>query len=213
MSDKADQLTRSVSGPYIASILEQKLGYAVDAGDPYYVPGCTSSSDCVFPNAVIPQSAWSVPAQHLLQYIPAPNSAAGFSTSSYVETLNDNKGAAHVDWHTGLGIISGYYFKDNYYLVNPYPVTQGGASVPGFAAATTGGAQLFALSDTKTFGATLVNDLHASEGLREPGDNLWSSCMTTNFRRLPFHVETRLYQDDRCAGCRSRASPRIRPCR
>ena len=162
LSDKADQLTGSVSGPYIASILEQKLGYAVDAGEPYYVPGCTSSSDCVFPNAVIPQSAWSGPAQHLLQYIPAPNSAGGFSTSSFVETLNDNKGAAHVDWHTGLGIISGYYFKDNYYLVNPYPVTQGGASVPGFAAATTGGAQLFALSDTKTFGATLVNDIHAS---------------------------------------------------
>ena len=35
--------------------------------------GCSSSAQCVFPNAIIPQQAWSSPAQHLLQYIPLPN--------------------------------------------------------------------------------------------------------------------------------------------
>ena len=44
-----------VSGPYFATVLTQKLGYQVAAGEPYYVPGCTSSSSCVFPNGVIPQ--------------------------------------------------------------------------------------------------------------------------------------------------------------
>ena len=35
--------------------------------------GLRTSSQCVFPNAMIPQRAWSAPAQHLLQYIPLPN--------------------------------------------------------------------------------------------------------------------------------------------
>ena len=64
-------LTGTVSGPYLANLLSQKLGYTVSANEPYYSPGCTSNIQCVFPNAVIPQSAWSAPAQHLLQYIPA----------------------------------------------------------------------------------------------------------------------------------------------
>ena len=43
----------TVSGPYWASLLSQKLGYGVSAGEPYYTPGCTSAT-CVFPGAVIP---------------------------------------------------------------------------------------------------------------------------------------------------------------
>ncbi len=36
-------------------------------------PVVSRPAQCVFPNAVIPQRAWSAPAKHLLQYIPAPN--------------------------------------------------------------------------------------------------------------------------------------------
>lgn len=151
-----------VSGPYIASLLQQKLGYAVVSGEPYYQPGCISSSNCVFPGAVIPQNAWSVPAQRMLQYIPAPNDGAYFSTSAYDETLRDDKGSGRLDWNTRLGLLSAYYFIDDYYLVNPYPIAQSGASVPGFAAATTGRAQLFSLGDTKSFRATMVNEFHVS---------------------------------------------------
>ena len=44
----------TVSGPYFASQLAQKLGYGVTAGEPYYFPGCTSPPQCVLPNARIP---------------------------------------------------------------------------------------------------------------------------------------------------------------
>ena len=43
LSDQASSLTGTVSGPYWANLLSQKLGYPVSAGEPYYTPGCTSS--------------------------------------------------------------------------------------------------------------------------------------------------------------------------
>jgi hypothetical protein len=82
------------------------LGYTVTSGEPYYVPGCTTMAQSqqgqwVFYNALIPQSAWSVPAQRMLQYIPAPNSADGtFATSAYDQILRDDKGATRVDANT-----------------------------------------------------------------------------------------------------------------
>jgi hypothetical protein len=158
-----NQLTGLVGGPYFANLLTQKLGYNVVAGEPYYLPGCVSSSVCVFPNAVIPQSAWSVPAQRLLQYIPAPNTPLGtFATSAYNQTVRDDKAGARVDANTRWGLVSAYYFIDDFDLDNPYPVAQSGASVPGFDALTTGRAQLLSLGDTKTFNATTVNEFHLS---------------------------------------------------
>src|SRR6202046_716821 len=73
LSDQTNSLTGTVSGPYFASLLSQKLGYAVTTGEAYYMPCCTSSSQCVLPNATIPQVAWSAPAANLLKYIPTPN--------------------------------------------------------------------------------------------------------------------------------------------
>ena len=153
----------TVSGTYWASQLSQRLGYAVTAGEPYYFPGCTTGAQCVLPNAIVPQSAWSAPAAHLLQYIPAPNNANGtFSTSSYNQTLQDDKGAYRLDGATRWGMLSAYYFLDGWSQDNPYPVAQGGANVPGFNALNLGRAQLLALGDTKTLGATAVNELHVS---------------------------------------------------
>jgi hypothetical protein len=157
-----------VSGPYFAGLLTQELGYPVSVGEAYYVPGCdtlTSSQagQCVFYGAQIPKSAWSVPAQRLLQYIPAPNTVDGtFATSAYNQTLRDDKGAVRLDANTGLGLLSAYYFVDDFNLDNPYPVAQSGASVPGFDARTTGRAQLLALGDTKILNATEVNEVHLS---------------------------------------------------
>ena len=71
-SDNASVLAGNVNGQFWADRLSQKLGYAVTPGQPYYTPGCVSSAQCVFPNAVIPQRAWSTPAKNLLQYIPEP---------------------------------------------------------------------------------------------------------------------------------------------
>jgi len=183
-----------VSGPAWASTLSQSLGYSVSAGEPYYFPGCTntnyspsSASACVLPTLQIPTSAWSGPALHLLQYIPAPNASADqFATSAYNQALRDDKGAVRLDANTGWGLISGYYFLDDYSLNNPYPVAQGGASVPGFNALNQGRAQLFSLGETKTLSATAVNELHFSymrayNDLGEPQGGLGVSLVSQGF--------------------------------
>jgi hypothetical protein len=146
------ELTGSVSGPYIAQLLSQELGYAVTSSEAY--------SD-VFPSGVIPKSAWSAPAKNLHQYIPSPNVGANqFSTSSNSQTVRDDKGAVRIDVNNGMGQLSAYYFVDDYTLDNPYPGSVAGASIPGFDALYLGRAQLFSLGDTKVVGADLVNEFH-----------------------------------------------------
>ena len=164
LADVASSLTGAVGGPYLANLLSQKLGYAVAANEPYYTPGCTTAIQCVFPNAIVPQRAWSAPAQHLLQYIPAPNAGnATFSTASDGQILRDDKASTRVDGtSTRWGLLSAYYFIDDYQLNNPYPTGQGGATVPGFAALNLGRSQLVNLGDTKTFGPSMVNELRLS---------------------------------------------------
>ena len=151
VSDIASTLTGTVSGTYTAKLLTQELGYVVSQGEPYYTPGCAITSNCVFPDAVIPTRAWSAPAANLLKYIPAPNMGTNlFSTSAYQETVRDDKGGVRIDANTRfLGQLSGYYFVDNYRLDNPYPGGQGGASIPGFDALTISQAQMFTIGDTK----------------------------------------------------------------
>jgi Carboxypeptidase regulatory-like domain len=160
----------TVSGPAWASTLSNNFHQGIYAGEPYYFPGCTNTSyspgsttACVLPTLRIPTSAWSGPAQHLLQYIPVPNTSDNqFATSANNEALRDDKGSLRLDANTGWGLISGYYFLDDYSLNNPYPVAQGGASVPGFNALYFGRAQLLSLGDTKSLSATSVNELHFS---------------------------------------------------
>jgi hypothetical protein len=144
------------SGPVgdLASLLSRELGYTVSPAEPL---------NSIFPGGIIPQRLWSAPAQHLLQYIPAPNNPNGtFATSSYNRTLNDDKGAFRLDATTRWGMLSAYYFLDGWSQNNPYPVAQGGANVPGFNALNSGRAQLLALSDTKTLSSTAVNEFHFS---------------------------------------------------
>jgi len=164
LADLADSLTGGVGGPYLAELLSKKLGYSVSANEPYYTPGCVSSNQCVFPNAVIPLRAWSEPAKHLLQYIPTPNLGdSTFTTASDGKILRDDKGSFRLDGSSDRwGLLSAYYFFDDYSLNNPYPTGQGGATVPGFAGLNLGRSQLINLGQTKTFGPTMVNELRLS---------------------------------------------------
>src|SRR5215469_14625717 len=111
-------MTGTVSGPYLANLLSQRLGYPVTTGEPY--------SD-VFPGGIIPQQAWSEPAKHLLQYIPLPNDGpATFTTGGQAQIVRDDKASFRVDHNsTRLGLFSAYYFVDDYTLNNPYPTGQG----------------------------------------------------------------------------------------
>jgi len=185
-----------VNGPAWATTLTQAFAYPtpIYAGEPYYFPGCTttnyspgSTNACVLPTLQIPTSAWSLPAQKMLQYIPAPNASGNqFATSSFNQALRDDKGALRIDANTGWGLISGYYFLDDYSLNNPYPVAQGGASVPGFNALYQGRAQLFSLGVTKTLSATAVNELHFSvmrafNDLGKPQGGLGVSLVSQGF--------------------------------
>jgi hypothetical protein len=176
------ELPCTVSGPNVATMLSNELGYTVTSGEPYYYSGnyinpatslestgtCTSSSStgingCVFPGATIPTKAWTAPGTNLLKYIPVPDNANGtFSTSAYNQNLQDDKGAYRIDANTRWGLMSAYYFLDNWSQNNPYPIAQGGANVPGFNALYTGRSQLLDLGDTKTLSATAVNEFHFS---------------------------------------------------
>jgi hypothetical protein len=147
-------LTGSVSGDYLASLLTERLGRTVTAGEAY---------SSVFPDGRIPQSAWSAPAKYLLGSIPQPNAGSAlFATAAEAETLTDDKGALRLDWTHRTQTLTGYYFLDNYSLDNPYPTGTGGASVPGFDATSDGRAQLASLANTVTFGSAALNEFHLS---------------------------------------------------
>src|SRR5580698_1702923 len=73
LSDQAGALSGTVVGAGWANTLSQTLGYPVAQGENYYTPGCTDTATCVFPNAVIPQSAWSPLATNTLKYVTSAN--------------------------------------------------------------------------------------------------------------------------------------------
>jgi hypothetical protein len=161
----------SVSSDYFAGVLQNRLqasspGQQVVSGEPYWSPGCnttdpTSTTGCVFPTGVIPQSAWSPAATGVLPYIPQANVGTNtLSTSAFNNTLNDDKAGVRVDGNSRFGLLSAYFFIDDYTENDAYP--NGGATVPGFSALSTGRAQLINLGDNKTFGATSVNEFHLS---------------------------------------------------
>jgi hypothetical protein len=160
----------SVASTCLATLLSNSLSSAtghpvtVSPGEQYYFSGCTSYLNCVFPNGIFPMSAWSAPSQHLLQYIPTPNIGNGiFSTSAQAERVRDDKGSFRVDATSARwGQLTAYYFYDNYFVNNPYPVGQGGSSVPGFSALNLGTGQLLNLGDAKSFGSFTVNEFHVS---------------------------------------------------
>jgi hypothetical protein len=159
----ASQLSGAVNGDAWAASLSAALGYPVGRGEPYYFDDCTSSTECVLPNAQIPQSAWSAPAKALLQYIPASNLSDGvFSSAAYNMNLHDDKSALRIDDNLRHGRVSAYYAYDRYDLVDPYPTSQGGANVPGFSALSAGGSQLLVLSHDRTIGNDAFNQLHLS---------------------------------------------------
>lgn len=151
------------------TVLSQELGYTVKGGEPYWVPGCNSQADavagmCVFPNQIIPQSAWSTPAKALLKYIPTPTGTLSsgtpfFSTSAFPTTTRDDKFAPRIDFVNKLtGNWSFYYNFDDATVVNPYA----SANIPGFSATTPSRAQQINMSNTRTFSSSSVNEFRVN---------------------------------------------------
>lgn len=171
LSDQVDNngaslLTGAVIGPAFANTLSQELGYAVSVGEPFYTSGCTSST-CVFPNAVIPQSAISPVSAKLLQYIPLPNIPVSsiYPTGAYSNSgsasnarLNDYKAGIRIDGNSRWGMLSGYYHIDDHSTFDPDALTVGGLG----STATPGRSQLLTLGDTKIIGNSSVNEFRLS---------------------------------------------------
>jgi hypothetical protein len=181
LADEAAAITNTVVGTSAppspgypfggwAYILSKELGYPVYGtdsgsklfpnGEPYYTPGCTSNTQCVFPNAVIPMSAWSPVAKATLKYIPTPNAnlpgGINYEASSYNQHLRDDKFGIRLDTNTHFGTLFGYYFFDQFTVTTPYAQ---GISFPGFDSSVEGRAEMVNLGLTTTINSSTVNDV------------------------------------------------------
>ncbi|HSS99076.1 MAG TPA: carboxypeptidase-like regulatory domain-containing protein, partial [Terriglobales bacterium] len=155
-SANSSVLNGTVQGDNWAQILGNRLGYAVSNGEAYYTPGCTNNAGCVFPNAMIPSTAFAAPAVGILPYIPKPNvDAETFSDNSQKDRVVDNKFAQRIDFvNQKTGNWSFYYHYDDSTVTSAFGHN---SSVPGFTTVTPSRAQQFVISNTKPLGSTAVN--------------------------------------------------------
>jgi Carboxypeptidase regulatory-like domain len=167
----AQSLTGTVNGQAWADQLEQQIKNATGQAvtftpgvTPYYTAGCTSYSQCVFPNAQLPTGAFSPIATKLLPYIFPSNgpisSATGtgsYATNSGKIDLNDNKFSGRLDANTSWGLLTGYYYYDHYNRIDPYWASNA-PLYPGFSVDGNGQTDNITLGDTKTFGSAAVNE-------------------------------------------------------
>lgn len=159
-----------VGGQGFADVLNARMGLpagTITDGEPYYFSGCADQTQCVFPNAIIPQNAWSPVATKMLSLGLFPHTSSPdnlFVTSAFAQKLRDDKAGIRIDQNTRFGTLFGYYFADDYLLNSPFP--NGGATVPAasfaYNAVTAGRAQMINLGNTKNFGAFSVNEFRFS---------------------------------------------------
>jgi hypothetical protein len=147
----------TVNGTAWASQLSTQLGQTVTAGEPYYVPGCTTTAACVFPNAQLPTSGFNPISAKILPYIQPANEGADFATDSGKVNLNDNKFSGRVDANSRFGLLTAYYFWDKYNRIDPYWASNA-PLYPGFSVDGNGLTQNINLGDTKTFSSAAVNE-------------------------------------------------------
>jgi Carboxypeptidase regulatory-like domain/TonB dependent receptor len=140
-------------------------GQLVQAGERYYFPGCASTNPvtgCVFANAQLPTAAFSSISQNLLPYILPANgtSSSGtptFTTNAEAVDLHDNKTSGRLDANSEFGLLTAYFYWDQYSLINPYWPSNA-PLYPGFQTDGTGQTYNVNLGDTKTFSSASVNE-------------------------------------------------------
>jgi len=152
-------LGSTVNGGAWATQLSQQLGQTVTAGEAYFTNGCTSSAQCVFPNARLDPSHFNPISTKLLAFIRPANNASqtAFSTNSGKINLHDNKFSGRVDANSRFGLLSAYYYFDKFDRIDPYWASAR-PLYPGFGIATKGWTHNVSLGDTKTFGSAMVNE-------------------------------------------------------
>ncbi|MGA8072409.1 MAG: carboxypeptidase-like regulatory domain-containing protein, partial [Candidatus Acidiferrales bacterium] len=165
LSGIASQITGTVNGAAWASQLSTQLGQPVTVGESYYTSTCTSSAQCVFPNAQLDPSKFNPISSNLLPFIlPAaagtidPTLGTGnYTNSSEGIDLTDNKFSGRVDGNSRFGLLTAYYYFDKYNRTDPY--WSGNEPLyPGFAVKGFGHTDNINLGDTKTFSSAAVNE-------------------------------------------------------
>ena len=143
-------------GPNLASVLTQRLGYAVSANEPFFANAgsvCTSTTQCVFPNGFVPQTSLDPAAAGMLQYIP--NAVQdGYFTGSNNQQETDDRGGTRIDYDSKFGLLSFYYFIGDTSNNKAY----GANNIPGFPSADVTHGKQFNLGSTTSFGSTAVNE-------------------------------------------------------
>ena len=155
-----------VQGAAWASELDTLLGQAPGTfnGDPtspnqtlYFSPGCTSFSQCVFPNGKLDPSHFNQISSKLLPNILPANNGSSYTNSSGAINLKDNKFSGRIDGNSSFGLLSAYYYFDRFDRVDPY--WPGNAPVyPGFAIDGKGQTHNVNLGMTKTLSSAAVNE-------------------------------------------------------
>ena len=148
-------LTGSVVGSAWANTLSQKTQTPVMVGEPY---------SQVFANGTIPTAAIDVVSSNVLPFIPHLNAGQDFySNNSQKGTIRDDKFGNRVDLETRrAGTLSFYYHFDDSTVGSPLNAPGQMDSFPGFSTTAPSRAQMFVVSDVKTFGASLVNEARLS---------------------------------------------------
>ncbi len=171
---------RTVNGAAFAQKLAAATGNnSILAGFPYYflatdfnpatnLPygvSCTTASQCAFPGAKIPSTAFDTVSKNILalNVFPTPTDASNpidntFSTSGQKQRLTDNKLSGRVDANTRWGLISSYYYFDNYSRNDPFWAGAPAPLVPGFNVLGKGRTEVANVGDTKTLGSSSVNE-------------------------------------------------------
>jgi hypothetical protein len=157
------------SNPW-ATQLSNLLGYTVNANEPYWFTGCTSTNPatgCVFGdpsgNPHLDPTKFNAISQKLLPFILPANSSVQngglgtFSTSAGKVNLHDNKFSGRVDGNSRFGLLSGYYFFDRFDRIDPYWPSNF-PLYPGFATDSKGQTHTIQLSDVKTLSSASVNE-------------------------------------------------------
>src|SRR5712692_7903305 len=134
-------------------------GQPITPGEHYYTSGCTTTAQCVFPNAHLDPSHFNSISAKLLQFIQPANNASqtAFSTNSGKINLHDNKFSGRVDANSRFGLLSAYYYFDKFDRIDPYWASPN-PLYPGFGIASKGWTHNVSLGDTKTFGSATVNE-------------------------------------------------------
>jgi hypothetical protein len=153
----ADSLTGTVQGANWAQQLSTLSGQTVTQGEPYFFPGCTAAQ-CVFPGAQVAASLFTTPSKNLLAFVPPANTVDAdgntfFTPGTAPARLRDDKTSGRVDYNSHLGLVTGYYFFDQYRQSVPNVL------LPGFGSDFTGRSQVVNIGDSKILGAGSVNEV------------------------------------------------------